>query len=276
VRRGGWLSATVVLMLAVAIGAVTAIFSIAHAVLIRPLPVVDPDRVVLLWGRDDARSQQVVEVSLLDQRAWLAGQKSVTAIELFGSVNWGELHVTGPGEPFRAVQNAVSAGFFDVLGAQPMIGRTFRPADNLRGARPTVVLSADVWRQQFSSEPLVVGRLLTGRTGSKPVVYEVIGVMPPDFRIPAGAQVWTALGPALAGDAAEQGWQAEGVRAMYAIGRLAPGATVENAVAELSTIARNEELKKGMANTSMAVVATPLMKHLLGPAGPALLANAGT
>ena len=62
---------------------------------------------------------------------------------------------------------------------------------------------------------------------------------------------------------------------MYAVGRLAPGATVENAVAELSTIARNEELKNGMANTSMAVVATPLMTHLLGPARPALLAIAG-
>jgi putative ABC transport system permease protein len=267
VRRGGWLSATVVLILAVAIGAVTAIFSIAHAVLIRPLPVVEPDRVMLLWGRDDARSQQVVEVSLLDQRAWLAGQKSFTAIELFGSVNWGELHVTGPGQPFRAVQNAVSSGFFDVLGARPMIGRTFRPADDLRGARPTVVLSADVWRQQFSSDPLVVGRLLTVGTGTKAVACEVIGVMPPDFRIPAGAQVWTALGPTLAG--------AENVRAMYALARLAPGATVDNAVAELSTIARNEELKNGMANSSMAVVATPMVTHLLGPARPALLAIAG-
>jgi putative ABC transport system permease protein len=275
VRRGGWLSVTVVLILAVAIGAVTAIFSIAHAVLIRPLPVADPDRVMLLWGRDDARSQQVVEVSLLDQRAWLAGQKSFTAIELFGSVNWGELHVMGPGQPFRASQSAVSSGFFDVLGARPMIGRTFRPGDDLRGARPTVVLSADVWRRQFSSDSSVIGRLLTVGTGREAVAFEVIGVMPPDFRIPAGAQVWVALGPALGAGAAEQGWQVEGVRAMYAIGRLAPGATVENAVAELSTIARNEELKNGMAKTSMTVVATPLMTHLLGPARPALLAIAG-
>ena len=275
VRRGGWLSATVVLILAVAIGAVTAIFSIAHAVLIRPLPVAEPDRVMLLWGRDDARSQQVVEVSLLDQRAWLAGQKSFTAIELFGSVNWGELHVTGPGQPFRAVQNAVSSGFFDVLGARPMIGRTFRPADDLGGARPTVVLSADVWRQQFSSDPAVVGRLLTVGTGRKAVAFEVIGVMPPDFRIPAGAQVWTALGPALAAGAADRDGRLTVSARCTRIGRLAPGATVENAVAELSTIARNEELKNGMANTSMAVVATPLMTHLLGPARPALLAIAG-
>lgn len=267
VRRGGWLSVTVVLILAVAIGAVTAIFSIAHAVLIRPLPVADPDRVMLLWGRDDARSQQVVEVSLLDHRAWLAGQKSFTAIELFGSVNWGELHVTGPGQPFRAVQNAVSSGFFDLLGARPLIGRTFRASDDRQGARHTVVLSEALWRQQFSSDPAVVGRLLTVGTGKKAAAFEVIGVMPEDFRIPAGAQVWTALGPALAG--------ADDVRAMYALGRLAPGATVQNAVAELSTIARNEELKSGMTNTSMAVVATPLMTHLLGPARPALLAIAG-
>jgi predicted permease len=230
---------------------------------------------MLLWGRDDARSQQVVEVSVLDQRAWVAGQQSFTGIELFGSVNWGELHVTGPGQPFRAVQNAVSSGFFDVLGARPMIGRTFRAADDLHGARQTVVLSADVWRQQFSSDPFVVGRLLTVGTGTKAVAFEVIGVMPPDFRIPAGAQVWVALGPALGAGAAVEGWQPEGVRAMYGIGRLAPGATIENAVAELSTIARNEELKDGMANSSMAVVATPLMTHLLGPARPALLAIGG-
>jgi putative ABC transport system permease protein len=275
VRRGGWLSATVVSILAVAIGCVTAIFSIAHAVLIEPLPVADPDRVMLLWGRDDVRSQQVVEVSLQDRRAWTTGQKSFSAIELFGSVNWGELHVSGPGQPFRAVQNAVSSGFFDVLGARPMIGRTFRPADDLRGARPTVVLSADVWRQQFSSDPSIVGRLLTVGKGRQAVAFEVIGVMPPEFRIPAGAQVWVALGPTLAADATEQGWQVEGVRAMYGIGRLAPGATVENAVAELSIIARNEELKTGMSNTSMVVVATPLMTHLLGLARPALLAIAG-
>ena len=275
VRRGGWLSATIVLILAVAIGAVTAIFSIAHAVLIRPLPVTDADRVMVLWGQDAARSQQLVEVSLKDLRAWLAAQKSFTTIELFGSVNWGELQVTGPGQPFRATQNMVSSGFFDVFGAGPMLGRTFRPADEVRGARPTVVLSADVWRQRFSSDPSIIGRLLTTGTGKRATAIEVIGVMPPDFRIPAGAQVWMPLMPALAPIAGGDGSPAEGVRAMYAIGRLAPSATVENAITELSTIARNEELKDGMTNTSMAVVATPLTKYLLGPARPALLAIGG-
>jgi len=208
VRRGGWLSATVVLILAVAIGAVTAVFSIADAVLIRPLPVTDPGRVMLLWGRDAARSQQVVEVSVKDQRAWLATQKSFTAIALFGSVNWGELPVTGPGQPFRATQSMVSSGFFDVLGARPILGRTFRPADEVRGARATVVLSADVWRQHFSSDPSIIGRLLTAGTGKRAGPVEVIGVMPPDFRIPGGAQVWMPLAPALAAPAGVEGFPA--------------------------------------------------------------------
>ncbi len=275
VRRGGWLSATVVLILSIAIGAVTAMFSIAHAVLIRPLPVTDPDRVMLLWGRDDARSQQVVEVSVNDRRAWLAAQNGFSAIALFGSVNWGQLAITGPGQPFRATQNMVSSEFFDVLGARPMLGRTFRPSDEVRGARLTIVLSAEVWRQHFSSDPSIVGRLLTTGSGTRATAVEVIGVMPSDFRIPAGAQVWMPLAPALAAPAGAGGFPAEGVRAMYAIGRLAPDATAANAVAQLSTAARNEELKNGLTNTSMVVVATPLPKYLLGPARPALFAITG-
>ncbi|MGH9308644.1 MAG: ABC transporter permease, partial [Vicinamibacterales bacterium] len=70
------------------------------------------------------------------------------------------------------------------------------PADDLRGARPTVVLSAEIWREHFSSDPAVVGRLLTVGRGNKAVAFEVIGVMPPEFRLPAGAEVWVALGSA--------------------------------------------------------------------------------
>jgi hypothetical protein len=153
VRRGGWSSVLVIAMLAAATGAATAVYSIAHAVLLRPLPVVDPDRVVLLWMKDEARSQPVVEVSLSDLRAWRAGQQSLSALELFGSVNWGELHVTAPGEPFRAPMNAVSAGFFDVFGVRPVLGRGFRAEDDLPAARGTVVLSGDLWRRRFSSPP---------------------------------------------------------------------------------------------------------------------------
>jgi putative ABC transport system permease protein len=266
-RRSGSLPAVVVLMLAVAIGSATAIFSIAHAVLLRPLPVADPDRVVLLWGRDEARSQSIVEVSLADLRAWRAGQKSLTALEIFGSVNWGELRITAPGEPFGASMNAVSAGFFDVFGTRPIFGRTFRREDDLPNAPGTIVLSGDLWRRRFGSDPAVVGTVLTVGEGNDAKPYEVIGVMPPDFRIPLGAEVWIPIGPALG--------EADGVRAMYAVGRIQHGATLENAVAELSIIARNEEIRHGTSDSAMVVVATPLLTHLLGPARPALLAIGG-
>lgn len=272
--RGGSLPAIVVLTLAVAIGAVTAIFSIAHAVLLRPLPVNDGDRVVLLWGRDEARSQSVVEVSFSDLRAWRAGQKSLAAIELFGSVNWGELRVTAPGEPFAATKNVVSAGFFDVFGTRPILGRTFRAEDDVGGARKTVVLSGDLWRRRFSSDPGVVGKVLTVGEGKDARPFEVIGVMPPDFRIPSGAEVWIPFG-AFADTAKEHLENSDGVRAMYAVARLRDGATVQRAVAELSVIARNQEIKQGHKDSAMVVVATPVLEHLLGPARPALLAIGG-
>jgi putative ABC transport system permease protein len=266
-RRSGRLPFVIVLMLGVAIGAVTAVFGIADAVLLRPVPLANPDRLMVLWGRDEARSQSVVEVSLSDLRAWRTAQKSFSGIEVFGSVNWGELDVTGPRDPFRATQSFVSAGFFDVLGARPMLGRTFRPEDDLPKAPARVVLSGDLWRRRFASDPSIVGRFLTVGHGKDSGAVEVIGVMAADFRIPAGAEVWIAIGPGLAA--------ADNVRAMYAVGRLRDGATVGGAVAELSTIARNEERRNGRADSSMAVVATPLLRHLLGPTRPALLAIGG-
>jgi putative ABC transport system permease protein len=266
-RRGGSLPAVVVLMLAVAIGAVTATFSIAHAVLLRPLPVADPDRVVVLWGRDATRAQSIVEVSLADLRAWRSGQHSLSAIEVFGSVNWGELRITGPGEPFGASLNAVSAGFFDVFGTRPILGRTFRRDDDLPNAPATVVLSEDLWRRRFASDPAVIGRVLMARDGTDAKPFEVIGVMPSDFRIPAGAEVWIPIASVLG--------EVVNVRAMYAVARLEPGATIENAVTELSTIARHEEIKNGVPDSAMVVVATPLLGYLLGPARPALVAIGG-
>lgn len=273
-RRSGAIPIVIVLMLAVAIGAVTAIFSIADAVLLRPLPIADPDRVVVLWGRDEARSQSIVEVSLRDLAAWRAGPNSLSRIELFGSVNWGELQIASPGEPFGASMNAVSAGFFDVLGAPPLLGRTFRPEDDLPNAPGRVILSGDLWRRRFASDPKVVGTVLTVGEGRDAKPWEVIGVMPADFRVPSGADVWIPLGPALAAAAVKYG-NADDVRAMYAVARLQPGATVQHAMTELSTIARRAEIENGSRDSTMVVVATPILTHLVGPARPALFAIGG-
>jgi putative ABC transport system permease protein len=266
-RRAGSLPIVVVVMLSIAIAAVTVIFSIADAVLIRPISVTDPGRVMVLWGRDEARSQSVVEIALADLRAWRAGATGFTQIEVFGSVNWGELDVKGPGEPFRATQSFVSAGFFDVFGTRPILGRTFRPEDDSRHAPGVVIVSEGLWRRQFSADAGIIGRLLRVGEGKSARAVEVVGVMPSAFRIPAGAEVWIPIGPGLV--------EAENVRAMYGVGRLRDTTTPQSAAAALSTIARNEERKNGHPDSSMVVVAMPLLSHLLGPARPALFAIGG-
>jgi putative ABC transport system permease protein len=215
------------------------------------------------------------ELSVADVRAWRAAQTSLTQIELFGSVNWGELHIMAHGEPFAATMKAVSTGFFDVLGARPILGRTFQPRDDLTGTRRTLILSGDLWRRRFASDPRIVGKVFTvhGRKADTP--YEVVGVMPPDFRVPAGADVWIALGPALSEAVTDQKWPADEVHAMYGIARLQPGVTSEHAAAELSTIEHVQEQKQGAASSASRIVVTPLVSYLVGPARPALFATGG-
>ena len=274
-RRSGALASVAVLMLAAAIGAATTTFSIGYAVLLRALPIANPERLLVLWGRDDAHAQQVVEVSLADLRAWRSGQTAATAIEVFGSVNWGELRITSVGEPFGATMNAVSAGFFDVLGSRPLLGRTFRAEDDQPGAPGRVILSEQLWRRRFSSDPSIVGKAVRVDEGAEARPYEILGVMPRDFRIPSGADVWVPIGPVLGAVAKEINESTDGVRAMYAVARLAPDATAENAMTELTTIARREDRKQGLANSETRVIATPLEHYLLGSARPALYAIAG-
>ena len=274
-RRSGSLSVAIILMLGVAIGAVIAIFSIAYAVLVRPIPVADPERVVVLWGQDQARAQSVFELSIADVRAWRAAQTSLTQIELFGSVNWGELHITAPGDPFAATMNAVSTGFFDVLGARAILGRTFQPRDDLAGNRRTVILSANLWRRRFASDPRIIGKVLTVHARKADTPYEVIGVMPSDFRVPGGADVWIALGPTLTEAVKDQQWPADEVHAMYGIARLKPGVTVDHAATELSTLEHVQEQKQGGGASGSRIVVTPLVSYLVGPARPALYAIAG-
>jgi putative ABC transport system permease protein len=177
-RRDKALTLVVVLMLATAIAATTTIFSIVHAVLLRPLPFTDPDRVVLAWTRNDAQNALVIEVSLGELREWRARTSSLASVDVFGSVNW-SYRITAPGEPFGVTYNSVSGSFFETLGARPMLGRTFRPEDDAPGAPATVVLSAHLWRRRFSSDPSIVGKSITIGEGAKALPAEIIGASSP-------------------------------------------------------------------------------------------------
>lgn len=273
-RRETTLMVVVVLMLATAIAATTTIFSIVHAVLLRPLPFSDPDRVVLAWTRNDARNAPVIEVSIGELNEWRARATSLAAVDVFGSVNW-SYRITAPGEPFTAAYNAVSGSFFDTLGARPLLGRTFRPEDDAPGAPATVILSAHLWRRRFSGDPSIVGRSITIGEGPAARPATVIGVMPPEFDFPAGAELWAPAVRDIAQFAGNDKATMDGLRVFYAMGRLREGATPDQARADLLGISRTFQATREEMAGGSTVVVKPLLEHFFGAARPALVAIFG-
>jgi putative ABC transport system permease protein len=230
----------------------------------------------MLWGHDPAIAVPVIEVSTGDLNGWRAQTSTLSDIEVFGSVNW-SYRVTAPGKPFTVKYSSVSGGFFETLGIDPMLGRTFRPADDKAGAPGTVVLSFDLWRRRFSADPAIVGRAITIGEGDDAEPYEVIGVMGPEMRFPPGAELWSPAVRDLAEytrkDKENTDW--DNLRVFYALGRLKGGATVERATSDLTVIARRLEAERKQTGTNTTVVVTPIQDHMLGAAKPALVAIFG-
>jgi len=273
-RRDTALTVVVVVMLAAAIAATTTIFSIVHAVLLRPLPFTDPDRLVLAWTRNDSRNAPVVEVSLGELEQWRARTTALASVDVFGSVNW-SFRVTAPGEPFTVTFNSVSGSFFDTLGARPMLGRTFRPEDDVPGAPATVVLSAQLWHRRFSSDPSIVGKSITIGEGAKPQPADVIGVMPPEFDFPAGAELWSPAVRDMASYTGNHKPTMNGLRVFYAVARVRDRVSLEQARTDLLRIAQTSDMTQEEMASGSVVVVTPLLEHFFGAARPALAAIFG-
>jgi predicted permease len=270
--RGFTLAAT--LILAVGIGACTAMFSIVHAVLLRPFAVRSPERIVMLWSVD-TRHQAVGELTYSARRDMLGPLQSFEDIALVGSVNWGgALRIPGT-RPVGLSSSAVSGTFFDVLGAPALLGRTFTARDDEPSAPPVIVLSHGTWTQYFGADPAIVGRKVPMGEEGKPFLVEVVGVMPPDFFFPRGAQYWTPAAQELARIAAISGDSLqklmEGVGVFYGVGRLRPGATLATARDEGALFIRAEGQKHQADLSTVRIQLTPLLDHVFGRARYALV-----
>ena len=208
-------------VLALAIGAATAMFTLVNAVLLRGLPV-DDERTVFLGTRDaDGRE---AGVSLSDIEAWRARARSFS--ELAAYVGTGVNVGDDVQAPALLPATLVSANLFRVVGAEPALGRGFSPGEERPGAAATVVLGHALWQRRYGGDPQIVGREI--RVDSRPAV--VIGVMPEGFGFPRIADLWLPLGfmdaPADLGDA----------RSYSALGRLADGATLDDARTALNAV----------------------------------------
>jgi len=172
-----------VLTLALGIGANTAIFSIVNAVLLRPFAYQSPEQLVTL-GEFDPRGG-VSYPNFVDWRAQSTSFESTSAVRSNESYNF-----TGAGEPERLQARLVSAGFFSLLGVQPLLGRDFVAEDDRPGATPTVVISHALWNRRFGSDPGITGKQITLNNQS----YTVVGVAPPNFQYGLDADLSIPIG----------------------------------------------------------------------------------
>ncbi len=214
-------SAVAILTLALGIGANSAIFSFVDAALLKPLPYANPERILQIWEKPPGGGNNVV--SALNFLDW---QSQTTVFETMVATTGGSLTLTGQGEPVMLRAGRVSAGYFDVFGVKPFMGRTFASDEDKAGKDHVVVLSHRLWATQFGSDPGIVGKALT--LNGEP--YTVLGVMPARSAFDrAFNQLWRPLAFRAQERTRNFHWLA-------VVARLKPGVTIERARSELDAI----------------------------------------
>ncbi len=251
-----------VLALALGIGANSAIFSVVNAVLLRPLPFAEPAQLIRLGeGARNKRPERGV-FSFPDYKDVRAQAQTLAYVA--GYLRSGTV-LTGDGEePVRLIGADVAADYFSVLGVKPELGRVFTNAEDQPGAT-VVVISHGLWQRRFGANPNVIGQQI--KMGSTSMT--VVGVMPAGFEYPFGADhqdFWEPLN-----DRPTPDRELRDARTLSVIARLKPDVTVEQARAELETIARRLEQQYPAANTTIGIAAVALHADLTRDVRPALL-----
>jgi putative ABC transport system permease protein len=250
-----------VMALALGIGVNTAIFSVVNAVLLRPLPYMDPQRLASIGSGDkQAPPEDFGGASPADFWDW---QQRSQAFEQLVAVGGGGFALTGVETPETFPGARVSTNFFEATHAKPLLGRTFRPEDGSVKSPDTIVLSYRLWQQRFGGDASIVGQTL-GDTGA-----EVIGVMPPDFKWPTYAECWIPLSR----DSGEMRNRAN--RYFGVVGLIKPDQTLESAKAELQTIADNLAAQYPDTNKNLTVEVTPFREALVRTVKPSLFVLLG-
>jgi putative ABC transport system permease protein len=266
-RANPGFTAVAILVLALGIGANTAIFSVAHAVLLRPLPYHDPGTLVSVWNRWDGRPG-----AALSDPEYLDYAERSRALSI-AAVTDGAVVIGGDGRDAERVRGAeVTANTLDVLGVRPVLGRPFGPADEGAGAR-VVILTQGLWQRRFARDPAIVGRTLS----VDGEVHDIIGVLPEGFLLPSEFVETSVqlLRPLPLDRAAAR--NIRGGHYLQSFARLRPGADLGQAQADMDRVIAGLKGEypeiSNLANFGVALI--PLRDDLLGAARPVLLVLAG-
>ena len=263
-RRNPGFTLGAILVLALGIGANTAIFSMVNAALLRPLPYDEASRLMQVWHVPPAKSfpgLALFSVSPANYLDWKAQSTSFESMSIYGG-----RHLTfgGTDHPEVVQASAVPPDFFTVLRTQPILGRTFTPDDDHPGAR-VILLSYRLWRDRFGSDPGIVGRDIAVNSER----YTVVGVMPEKFRLPDFAKAWVPLAWTDADRAIR------GNHNYLVIARLKPQVRIDQAKAELAAISTRLEQQYPEDDKGWGATLVPLHEQLIGDVRTALLVLLG-
>ena len=258
---------TAVLVLALGIGANTAIFSVVNAVLLRPLPFDQPDRLMQIWHTPPQASFPGIPTFAVSPANFIDWRRQSKTFEGMSAYGFGKYTLSGAGRPDVIQMVAVTNGFFSILRAQPTLGRVFAEGEDEPGREQEVILSYGEWRSRFGADPEIVGKTLQLNSRA----FTVIGVMGPGFEFPITSdpderpQMWKPLT-----------WT-DRERAIrdnhnYAVvGRLKQGVSLKQAQAELDAISNQLALQYPNDDKGWGAIAIPVREDLVTDVRPALL-----
>src|SRR3984957_20231713 len=260
IKNPGFALMTAIIM-ALGIGANTAIFSIVNKVLLEPLPFRDADRVVQIWHTPPQSSFPGMTTFSISAANFLDWQKEDHVFDKMALYSGTNFDITGAGKPEATFASTVSPDFFSVLGVEPLHGRVFRPEESAPGQNHEVILSYKFWQTHYAADPGAVGKTIN--LDGDP--YIIVGVMGPAMNKPGFARLWVpqALTPAEAAVRNEHPF--------LAVGRLKPGVPFEQAQSEMNTISQRLEQAYPADDKGWGAVLHPLRDETVGNVRPALL-----
>ncbi len=255
-RKNPGFTAVAVLTLALGIGANSAIFSVVNAVLLKPLPYADPDRLAVIWVTEPSGPGGLFPATGPDFLDWQA-QNHV--FERISAITFDSATLTGSGEPLRLRGLSVSPNVFQLLGFQPMLGRSFRSGEGPTGHNHVVILSYGLWQSTFGGRKEILGSKIT--LGGED--YDVVGVMPADFRFPSvwgsDPQFWTPI----TFDAPKYRMN-RGSHWFWVLARMKKGVSLQQAAAEMETISARLAQQYPRTNTGVTAKVKSLHQQLTG------------
>src|SRR6185436_466596 len=248
-RKNPGFTVIAVLTLALGIGANSAIFSVANAVIIQPLPFKDPSRLVTVL---ETKASQNLDWLFVTGNNFVQWQQRTDSFEYLAGMQGCGYRLAQEGEPQLLQGNCVSASFFPMLGVQPLMGRLFAPEEDQPGRERVALVSYEFWQKQFGGDPNILGKTVWRLSDRAPLT--IIGVLPADFQFAReNVSVWAPL-------ALDKAAPTQRGHLLMVFARLKPGVTIPQAQASMTTLAGQLEQEFPATNAGWGVAVGPLQR----------------